>query len=66
MLKLNCTGCGHTFQLDADVYSDYKGLVKCNTCHGVVAVELLDGRLKSLDFRGITRPSKEEEFLRRM
>ena len=59
-LKLNCINCGHTVALDENVYVDYEGPVKCNACAAILSVRLQDGKLHSMDFVKISRPSVED------
>jgi len=64
-LKLNCISCGHSISLDENVYVDYEGQIKCNACSAILNVKIEDGKLKSMDFVKISRPSVEDSSLRR-
>ena len=46
-MKIKCICCGHNFDLD-DTYDDYEGDVKCWVCGGMLAIKLLEGKLKSI------------------
>lgn len=48
-MELNCIHCGHRFALDA-AYRNYEGLVRCNTCHGLLDVKLEDGMVCRVAF----------------
>lgn len=46
-MKINCIACGHAFDLGA-AYDDYEGLVRCNTCAGLLALRTQDGNVRSV------------------
>jgi len=58
-IKLNCIACGHAIEL-GDAYEDYEGAIKCWGCSAVLEVKLLQGKLKTMKFVKITRPSADE------
>ncbi len=53
-MKINCLSCGHSLDLDADVYCDYEGQIKCYTCSALLEVKLEEGRIKSVKFLRLT------------
>jgi len=60
-MKINCLSCGHKLDLD-DVYDDYKGLVKCWVCKGLLEIKTAQGQVKSINFASISpsHPVAEE------
>jgi hypothetical protein len=44
-MRINCLFCGHAFAID-DAYSDYEGLLRCNTCDGLLEVRIEEGFVK--------------------
>jgi hypothetical protein len=45
-MKISCLYCGHAFGVD-DAYCDYEGLLRCNTCDGLMEVRIQDGLVRS-------------------
>ncbi len=62
-MKINCLACGHKFELD-QAYDDYEGQVKCYICGALLEIKTEEGKLKSLKFLKMARPSVEEAFER--
>jgi len=58
-MKINCLSCGHKIDLD-DAYDDYEGTVKCFTCGALLEISTEEGKLKSVKFVKIARPSAEQ------
>ncbi len=53
-MKINCTSCGFSVDLDDEAYSDYEGQVKCYTCGALLAINVKEGHIKSLQFLMVT------------
>ena len=58
-MKINCLSCGHKVDLD-DVYDDYEGQVKCIACGAILEIKTAQGKLESVKFVKIARPSTEQ------
>jgi hypothetical protein len=56
---LNCISCGHAINLHEEVYADYEGLIKCDTCAAVLHVKMQEGKLKSMEFVQVARSSPQ-------
>ncbi|MBU1053958.1 MAG: hypothetical protein KKC46_09030 [Proteobacteria bacterium] len=48
-MKINCLSCGHNLDLDEETYSDYEGQVKCYACGALLEINLVEGRIRSVN-----------------
>jgi ribosomal protein S27E len=44
-MKINCLGCGHSFELD-EAYEEYAGQIRCWVCGVTLEVQIEAGRPK--------------------
>lgn len=63
-MRLNCAACGNMITIDDRAYEDFEGPIKCNACAAILKVSIKDGKLKTMEFVRIARPSREEAMLR--
>lgn len=63
--KLNCLSCGHNVDL-SEAYDDYEGHVKCFACGSILSIKMQEGKLKSIQFVKMVRPTVEEAIEKSM
>lgn len=57
--KLNCLSCGHNVDL-SEAYDDFEGQIKCFACGCILSIKMQEGKLKSIQFVKMVRPTIEE------
>jgi hypothetical protein len=44
-MKMNCLSCGSEMKLDQQVFSDFKGSIKCFSCSAAMEIQTMRGVL---------------------
>ena len=47
MPVVKCLWCGEDMTLDADVYRDYQGDIRCRQCKALMKIRLTQGKLQA-------------------